>query len=120
MPSSWPFLAVQVLGLPNTWPASLLQRTGTQPPGGRCHPLPPPRALRHPQAAELSLEVALLGQRVCVQPSLGPLGSGCLLSLCARAECQPQARGPAGLAKSGWVSRAIIRPAAPVRPSGTT
>ena len=25
VPSSWPFLAVQVLGLPNTWPASLAE-----------------------------------------------------------------------------------------------
>lgn len=34
--SSWPLLTVQVLGLPNTGPESLLQWTGTQPPGGRC------------------------------------------------------------------------------------
>lgn len=79
-PSSQPLLTMQILGLPHTWLASLLQRTGTQPPVGV---LPLPRAVRRLQAAELSLELALLYRRVCVQPSLGPLGSGCLPGPCA-------------------------------------
>ena len=39
VPSSQPLLAMQILGLPRTWLASLLQQTGTQPP---VEVLPPP------------------------------------------------------------------------------
>ena len=63
-PSSQPLLAMQILGLPHTWLASLLQGTGTQPPVEVLLPHPSPWALQRLRAAELSLEPALLDRRV--------------------------------------------------------